>query len=223
MFMPETRERFEPWVERNLRQRYPELVVPLMAAIDAFDAIWERGERTPDNLDKVVKAASSTRRPLYENASGLMQRLTTKWPEAAVAVLKMSKSPKSHVRFNAILCLGKGSPDDLVDAILRSGLQDKSARVRSKAADWAGRLGNTRLTSELTAASVVEDDAETRSCIDFELRLLRDGYILEKCEEGWFDVTVRMDDGGVCTETVNESRLKSEGIEAIATALRRHQ
>jgi hypothetical protein len=219
--MPKSHEKFVPWVERYLRPRYPELVAPLMAAVDAFDAIQDRGELSQGNLGILVEAACSSRRPLYENVCGFMAHLTARWPEATAAILQMSKSPKAQIRFNAILCLGRDTPSDVVDAILKGGLRDKSARVRSKAADWAGRLRNKRLVTELGAALTAEKNRRARSTIEFELRLLRDGYILEKTEDGWFRVTVHTDSGGTRGGTVAESRLKLEGVETIAAELRR--
>src|SRR5208282_4053364 len=100
--MPKARERFEPFVERWLRPRYPELMGPLMAAVDAFDAIQQAGELSAGNLRILVETASSTRRPLYENACGFMQVLSAKWLDVTNSILDMSKNPKAHVRFNAI-------------------------------------------------------------------------------------------------------------------------
>ena len=104
--MPKARERFEPFVERRLAG-FPEIVEPLMAAVDAFDAIDERGERSQANLDKLVLAASSSRGPLCENICPYMRVLSGKWPAVADAILEMSKSSKGHIRFNAIIVWGK--------------------------------------------------------------------------------------------------------------------
>jgi hypothetical protein len=73
--------------------------------------------------------------------------------------------------------LGKETPSDIVDEILKASLKDKRARVRRKAADWAGTLRNKRLVSDLEAALSIEKDKKARSTMEFELRLLRDGYI----------------------------------------------
>ncbi len=216
--MPKARQQFEPYVESVLQRECPEIVGPLMEAVDAFDAFEERGERTQENLDKIIAAVSSDRIPLYENACGFMWRLGGKWPEANAAIVEMSKSPKEHVRFNAIVCLGHRTPSDIVDSVLRSGLLDKSSRVRGKAADSAGRLAAERLIPELEAALAAENDDETRSTIEFELRLSRDGYVLEQLADGSYSVTVRAD-GGVLGVIIAETRLRAEGIEAIVRGL----
>ena len=70
--MQTQRDRFQPWLENYLRPRYPELEAPLMAAVDAFDAVLQTGELLPERLRPIVDAVSSSRGPLYENASGFM-------------------------------------------------------------------------------------------------------------------------------------------------------
>ena len=204
-----------------MRPRYPELEVPLVAAIDAFDVILSANELAPHQLRPIVDAVSSSRRPLYENASGFMKTLSAKWPEVNAAILAMSRSSKAHVRFNAILCLGNSTPADIIEKVLKSGLLDKSSRVRGKAADWIGRLRRRELVGELAAALSVEHDQKARSTIEFELRLLRDGYILEPEKDGGYRVTVHTDNGGVRSDPVDEVSLRTRGIDAIASELRR--
>lgn len=218
--MQKQRDKFEPWVEKALRPRYPELETPLMAAVDAFDVVQQTGKLIPELLRPIVDAVCSSRRPLYENACEFMRTLSSRWPEANVAILDMSQSNKAHVRFNAILCLGGSSPPDTAKTILRRGLLDKSSRVRRKAADWIGRLRKTELISELTAALATESDSKARATMEFELRLLRDGYILEPEGGGRFRMTVHMDGGGVSSAPVEQDRLSKQGIDAVAAELR---
>ncbi len=101
--MGSTRSSFEPWIETSLRPRYPELEAPLLAAIDAFDAIQEQNRVSLELLGPIIDAASSSRRPLYENATEFLGALTGRFEEAREAVTRMSRDPKSQVRFNAIL------------------------------------------------------------------------------------------------------------------------
>ena len=214
------RERLQPWVGNYLHPRYPELEAPLMAAVDAFDAVQQTGKLTPESLRPIVDAVSSPRTPLYENACGFMQTLSAKWPEVNAAILAMSQSSKAHIRFNAILCLGNSTPSDIVEKVLKSGLLDKSSRVRIKAADWIGRLRKAEFVPELTAALAIEQNAEARSTIEFELRLLRDGYILKPASGGGYNVTVFIEEGGVKSSYVSQETLNKLGIEKIASKLR---
>jgi hypothetical protein len=214
------RDRFQPWIENSLRPRFPELEAPLMAAIDAFDAVQQTGKLPPESLRPIVDAVSSPRTLLYENACGFMRTLSAEWPEVNAAILAMSQSSKAHIRFNAILCLGKSTPSDIVEKVLKSGLLDKSSRVRIKAADWIGRLRKAEFVPELTAALSIEQNVEARSTIEFELRLLRDGYILEPASGGSYDITVYIEEGGVRSSYVSQETLNKLGIEKVASKLR---
>ena len=212
--MTSTRDRFEPWLSECLRIRYPELEPPLLAAIGAYDSIKRVRQVTPELLEPIVSAASSSRRPLYENASDFLANLTGHFEEARSAVWEMAHHPKSHVRFNAILCVGRTTPPDFVLAVLRHGLVDGSSRVRWKAADWAGRLRLRELVPELEQAVEAETNEKARGTIEFELKLLRDGYIIEEEPDGGYLVTTFVPDG-ISTMYVSAADLEAKGVEGI--------
>jgi hypothetical protein len=87
------------------------------------------------------------------NAVDFLGLLTETWPQAAETVLTMSKNSKAHVRFNAICCLKPGTTQTVVNTVLKSGLADKSSRVRWKAAEKTEQLEMVNLLPELTARS----------------------------------------------------------------------
>jgi hypothetical protein len=130
--MKKTRAEYEPWLRDYLRKRQPDLVPPLLAAIDAFDAIQDENRLYESLLAPIVGAASSSRRPLYENATVFLGKLTTEYALARESVEKMAVDSRSHVRFNAILCLENATPLDFTLRLLRQGLRDKSAKVREQ-------------------------------------------------------------------------------------------
>jgi hypothetical protein len=165
-----------------------------------------------------VEAASSSRRPLYENAIGLLVKLTEQFAEARQAVVSMAQDSRSHVRFNAILCLGKSTPRALTLQLIRQCLRDKSARVRQKAADWAGRLRVREIVPDLEQAKSKESYAKARESIAFNLQLLRDGYILERNPDGSCDVST-FTNNGIAARWVSGSELKQRGIAAIVAEL----
>lgn len=175
--MTSARQRYAPWIHSSLRKRWPELEAAFVAAIDAYDSIHDDQIVTAETLRPIIDAASSSRRPLYENVTGLLGELTERFPEARDAVEKMSVDRRSHVRFNAILCLRKATPASFAILMLRRALRDKSAVVRQKAADWSGRLRMREIVDDLEAALRMEKHPKTRDTIEFDLRLLRDGYI----------------------------------------------
>lgn len=216
--MKSTRADYERYAADYFRERCPELESPLLDAIDAYDKIRGKKRLNPKLLAQIVKAAKSSRRPLYENATDYLGNLTRNHPAARSAVEQMAIDPRSQVRFNAILCLTKSTPRSFTLRILRQGLRDKSARVRRKTADWAGRLRIHELVPVLEEALAIEKNAKAKATIEFELRLLRDGYILEGARDGGFEVTTFSSDG-VAGRWVSRSELKRLGIKAIVADL----
>jgi hypothetical protein len=212
------RDRFESWMQDYLRRRYPELEAPLRAAIHAFDTIQETKCVTPELLAAIVGAASSSRRPLYESATTLVSELTGQFPEAQEAIVTMARNPHSHVRFNAILCIGKSTPEPVSIQLLRESLRDNSAKVRGKAADWIGRMRLRELISDLEDASQREKNVNAKKTIDFELRLLRDGHILERTSDEGFNVITHTKIG-CASRFVSESELNRRGIDVIVAEL----
>lgn len=216
--MTTKRESYEPWMEDYLRRRYPELEEPLLRAIDAFDAIQETGQITPDRLAPIIDAVQSSRGPLYVNASGLLASLTGQYPDACAALLALSQHPKSHVRFNAVISIGESTPRPLALQILRERLKDKSSRVRTKAADWIQRRRIRECIPDLEAALALETHRETLETIDFGLRLLRDGYILGEVRGERVSVWVLLPDDSQCSSmgtSIDQSELTKRGIEVI--------
>lgn len=211
----------EPWLWDYRVPLYPELEEPLHRAIDAYGAILKAGAIAADDLEPIVEAVMSSRVPLLEHASGLLSRLTGKFPEACDALLALSHHPKSHVRFNAIICISDLTPLALAQQILCERLRDKGARVRLKAADWILRRRRRECIPNLESALSVEKNDKTRETIEFGLRLLRDGYILGKQSQGQVSVTfLPKDSRTICKGAfVDQSELTERGIEVIVREL----
>jgi hypothetical protein len=212
--MKKTRAYYEPWLRDYLRKRQPDLEPQLLAAIDAYDTIQEEKRLDAGLLAPIVAAASSSRRPLYENATELLGKLTGEYAIARDVVEGMAVDLRSPVRFNAILCLKKTTPLDFTLRIIRQGLRDKSANVRRKAADWAGRLRIRQVVPELEAAFAVEKNNKAKETIEFELRLLRDGYILKPEKAGTFCVTA-FTPNGCGSRWFKGTEIEQRGMEAI--------
>ncbi len=218
--MKQTRTRFERWLEGSLTKRSAELEKLLFAAIDAYDIILDENRLDAALLAPIVEAACDSHALLYENVPRFLGKLTAESPLARESVERMAVDSKSHVRFNAILCLRKETPPDFTLRLLQQGLRDKSSRVRTKAADWAGRLLVAELVPDLEAAFAKEKHETTKGTLEFELRLLRDGYILEPDEDDddHFSITVRIPNG-TRGGWVSRSELDQRGIQAIVAEL----
>jgi len=144
-----------------------------------------------------------------------MSILTGQFPEARDAVAKMAEDPKQHVRFNAILCVGDSTPASFKSKLLRQGLHDKSARVRSKAADWALKCQIREIIPDLENSFVIEKNAEAKSNLEYCLRLLRDGYIL-KLEGGELKLkSVLCHNGDIACPNIKQSEIDRRGLDVI--------
>lgn len=212
--MKKIRAYYEPWLRDYLRKRQPDLEPELLAAIDAYDTIQEEKRLDAGLLAPIVAAASSSRRPLYENATNLLGNLAGEYALARESVAGMAADSRSHVRFNAILCLMKTTPLDFTLRLIRQGLRDKSANVRGKAADWAGRLRVRQVVPDLETAFAVEKNNKAKQTMEFELRLLRDGYILEPETDGSYRVTA-FTPNGCGSRWFKGTEIKKRGMKAI--------
>jgi hypothetical protein len=168
-----TREEFDSWIEGYLEKRHPELVEPLLSAIEAFDAVANGGPANFQTLAPLMDAARSARVPLYENATALLSRLALRSEYVQKAVVEMAVDPRAHVRFNAILCLGESHrPPEFALKLVEGRLRDDSARVREKAADWALRCRMATLLPALRVALRSESNDRTRDCIAYTVQEL---------------------------------------------------
>jgi hypothetical protein len=200
--------------------RDPQDEAALLAVADAYDAVQRSGLLSKQQLRTVVDGASNNRMLVWAGSTDLLMALSAQFAEVAAAILNMSQHRQAHVRFNALCCLGKKTPTDTVHAVIKAGLIDKSSRVRRKAADRAHTLRAVELVPEITAALKAEKHDKTRATIEFELRLLRDGFIVNVSDDGQFDVTVSYP-GGICGRTVSAKEMKSRGMEAVVADMRR--
>lgn len=211
--MKNAREIYDSYLGK-LREQHPQDESLMRAAIDAFDSIQAGEQITPRLLQPIVDAASDSRRLIYDIPVGFLQELTGKHEEARMAVSKLAVDKRSHTRFNSIMCIGRTAPKSFKLQLLRQGLRDKSSKVRWKSADWAGRQRLRELVPELEEAFASEKHEKARSTIVFDLKLLRDGYILEQETDGRFRVTA-FTPNGVGSRWFEQMELERRGIEAI--------
>jgi hypothetical protein len=217
------RARYKEWLDHGYtgpRNAIDEAA--LLKVADAYDAVRRGGKLTPKRLQAIVDGASNKKMIVWANSSDLLELLSYDYRDAAVAILEMSKSRHGHVRFSALCSLGRKTPPDIVDAVIRSGLIDKSSRVRWKAADKAHSLTRKNLVPDIMSALKHERNAKTRSTIEFEFKLLRDGYILEKKADGRNHLVVSYD-GGITNRSVDAKEMKAQGIDSIVNKMRKER
>ncbi len=74
---------------------------------------------------------------------------------------------------------------------------------------------------ELTAAAEAEQNEKARESVKFELKLLRDGYILTETDDDRYTLTVASR-SGVTSRFVDRADLEGRGIEAVVRELAKH-
>lgn len=216
--MPLSRERYESWIASRLEPRFPELAARLRASLDALERIRAQERIDPPDLDPLVDLLRSSRRPLYENGADLLRELTAERAEVRDVVAELARDNKAHVRFNAILCLSDLTPREFSVTILRQALSDSSARVRQKAADWALRLKLGELVPDLERASLHEKQAANKKTIDFSLRLLRNGYVVEEVGGDSVSITVPRK-GSIVGRYFSRAEFEAKGAAALAAEM----
>jgi len=212
-----TREIYESTLQK-LREKSPDDEAILRSAMDAFDEIQSKKKATNQLLEPIVQAASFSRLSVSGIPVDLLRQLTEEHEEARVAVSQLARGRRSHDRFNAIMCIGKDSPKSFQLKLLSQGLRDRSSSVRWKSADWAGRLRLRELVPELEEAFAREKHEKARQTIELELRLLRDGFILDRKQDGTMWITTFVPHGIRC-QRIEQTEIDARGIEAIAAEI----
>ena len=209
------RQRFLAWFKTcgGLRNPADEAVILEFAA--AIDEAIETGTLTDQQLACVVRAVRCPTISVWGSATELLMSLSGKFPAASQALEELSRDRKSQVRFAALCALGPKTPSKVTDEMIRRGLQDKSFRVRWKAAEQANYLLRRDLVPEMEAALAAETHETALGDIELSLRMLRDGHWLEKEQDGSWQLTVRLPRGGITCRGVSADELRTAGLPAL--------
>jgi hypothetical protein len=215
------REEYEHWIQQYLKPRYPELVKDFRACLNGYERIKTNNRVDKRSLNSVLRAACSSRAPLFNTATHFLRDLSAHYPEASEALLIMSNDKHWYVRSNALLSLGHGTPKDIVLATLKRGLQDRSASVRGVAAWQAQSLRVRKVVPDLENQLAVETHSGAKYSIDFHLRLLRDGYFLESRGREAPFIWIPTKDG-IHGSSIPQEDIDTKGIQVIIAEIRRN-
>jgi DNA-binding transcriptional ArsR family regulator len=209
------RERYADWLKLVLK-RYPDVKRPLLASIDAYESCRGRKTITRDMLAPIVAAASSKRSPLRGSSTDFLAEFTWKHPAARDAVREMAASPDAKARFNAVLSVGRGSPRDFRIAVLRQVIADKCAAVRWRAAESAAWVHDlVELLPDLQRAFAAETNLKTKQTLDHAVRILRDGHIAEREQDGKWRLNYRGPQGESVTFWADPAEVSRDGFQAV--------
>jgi len=81
-------------------------------------------------------------------------------------------------------------------------VNDKSSSVRRKVADVCCRLNQVKMIGILENQFALEKNESVRRSMDFSIRLLRDGYILEEKDTDMCNLLVKTGEGEILGVTL---------------------
>jgi hypothetical protein len=122
-------------------------------------------------------------------------------------LMDLATNKSSKVRFNAIMVMLYRPCDDLLNYVIHSGLDDKSARVRAKTADVIGRLDLKEYAGILQECIDKEEKIMVKDEMEFSHYWLTHDYKIEEKTEYGYSIRVKTETGftGV---TFNEEQYK---------------
>jgi len=173
------REVDEDWIDEYLRPRFPELVAPYIQAQKAISESRLSQCIEQENRTILLRACSSSRRPLSENVAQMLGHLDSKVKSVDEVIRDLFESKLACARISAIIALGCRKIANIHKEILPRALRDRSNKVRQLAADLIGELKLTEFAPLLQKAAPFERDKGAQETLLFEANMLSNGYVVE--------------------------------------------
>jgi hypothetical protein len=129
----------------------------------------------PD-AERLLASARSARTPLGENVAGMLGKLYATVPAVGIAIRSLAAGKRAHERVNAVVALSPGPVTELHIQLFTHLLSDKSARVRTLAADKIVQHGLVQLSGTIEAAMNKKTDPKIIAELSANLDALRQGY-----------------------------------------------
>jgi hypothetical protein len=162
-----------------------------LQAIDAFDRLADSGLLDDTSLRHVIAAATCPASAVWGVGCDLLFVLAKTHPTARDAIRTILASKQMSPRWQIIASVhGRYRtelPYEFILEVLRTGLADKSAKVRRFAIDRGASAELLDLLPDLLALRSNEQDAKVLDSLAFYIPLLRDGYRLEPPSPGSHD------------------------------------
>lgn len=210
--MGEQRARIQAWLEQRNRARDREDGAWILAIAEICDDAIEKGKLTAKQVRALIDALKNTHAMVWGTTAELIFVLQQNGVDVAPVLLELIKSKKVHDRYAAISCLYSTAPRALADKLLIAGLTDKNIKVRWIATQTAIVSFRKRWLAPLIAPA--------GACLRFNIpncqTLIRQGYVLNKVENGTYNLTVLpIWACGPMTHSYSEAELNSKGIDAL--------
>jgi len=137
--------------------------------VDTFIEVIETKKLTEGQMQVFLQEARIV--SIHNSIFGLRRlfECANHFSEAKEAIWNFFQSKKWQHRFHVVNDSSRG-PDDLRERILKTALNDKSSRVRCKAADESGRYKQGKLFPELRIRLELEENKDVKQSIHYILQ-----------------------------------------------------
>jgi hypothetical protein len=168
----------EKWMNEYLIPHYPFLVSDFKRALEGYNEIIESNKVTIDSFEKIFNAVDNSHSTLANAILPYLDDLSGKHQELQTILLRQMQNSKWQTRSNIILCVNKNWDHEILTALLKAGLTDKSHHVRYVTAKMILILRSKDLIPELKLALSSENHQETKEEINYSYQLLKYGHCL---------------------------------------------
>lgn len=190
----------------------------ILVVADAADAIVADGTVPDSRLEALINGASSKHALVWQNSVEILQALASSGCAVAPAYLALAKHPKGRARFAALCALSRSMPRSIVDEMLVSGLKDKNADCRWKAAETALEFRKRWLLPFMIDVLARETSEKAKIGIEYAVAHMRDGYQLKPLTSDRYSLWLQRR-GGSISITVTATELAEKSIDAIVAGL----
>ena len=214
--MDQQHVRIEEWMKSSGLSNEREEVALILAIADVCDNAIENGKLSEGQIRFLVDGASNTHALVRGNIVELILILQRNCVDVSPVLMELSESKKSNARYTAICCLaGRTTPRAITDKMLKAGLTDKSFKVRMKTAQIATVYYRKRWLAPLIAPY-----AEKYWGIANFQKLIHDGYVLNKHENGTYNLAVLPNwAAGPRIRSFCEAELNAKGINNLVSEM----
>ncbi|AEV68383.1 HEAT repeat domain-containing protein [Acetivibrio clariflavus] len=222
LFLDPGREKLNAikYLSKTALAKYQTLLYKL---IDCIYDIQNNKVLTQSHLSLLEEGMRQPLELIFSEYSGkYAAKLSHNFNEPKELFYKLANDSNSKIRFNAVTLMLCKPTEDVIEYVLSKCVNDKSSSVRRKVADVCCRLNQVKMIGILENQFALEKNESVRRSMDFSIRLLRDGYILEEKDTDMCNLLVETCEGEILGVILKKSVISEFGIKAIVEMIRRN-
>jgi hypothetical protein len=206
------------WVREFMAPRHADLVAAYLQARSIYERGKMSGSLDQAEVERLLAHARSSRTPLGESAATMLGELCAGIPAVGAAIRTLATGKRVHERINALVALHSSPSTELHVELLAFLLRDRSARVRTLAADKVVHQGIKQLAGALEEAATQETNVEVANQLRADLDYLHRGFHARREGENVW-VTCRPPSGGSFSKLFTPEEYQTAGSAGISNLL----